>query len=97
MRIQVKTINGCLQATTHNGPLLYKSPVRQVPNDWPDLPVIEAADVEYLGRIYPGIHRVRIGATEYCLKSYIEEDEDSHFIRELDIMRNIPAHMDIQT
>lgn len=59
-------------------------------NEFPDVKVLQAAEVSCLGEISFRIFKARIGGSIYCLKTSESYHSDGHFLRELKTLRRIP-------
>lgn len=94
MRIQVKTVDGSLQAFEHDR--LLKHRPGPIENPFPDLRIFQRTQVRCVDDIADETFKVSVdGDGEYCLKTvYLTPDEEI-FLKGLTILRNMPRHANV--
>lgn len=85
VKLQAATRNGVLQAIQHNRQIKYP-PNDPIDNEFPDLLVFSASEIETLSEIVWHISKIKLQNSTYCLKSVHRGGGERGLKRELSIL-----------
>jgi hypothetical protein len=85
IKLQVKTRDGILQATTHTQHIKYPRDA-PIPNIYPSLPFFPASSIEIQSEIVCDIFKIKIDNSIYCMKSVHRGHGEEALKRELSIL-----------